>query len=115
MDEVPGWFWQDSCRLVTAGPAIVCSCNRWPAPLTSLEHPPPVEPFLSFCRRCVQEEQLNTLAARLPRLRTLFVVGCPVLYQELQALQKRFPELSIHRKPVVEPAPSSCSSSDHGL
>lgn len=62
----------------------------------------------------MHEEHLSVLAERLPRLRTLFVVGCPLLFHELQALQKRFPELAIHRKPVHDP-PLSCSSSDHGL
>mmetsp|Transcript_2423 Transcript_2423/g.6163 ORF Transcript_2423/g.6163 Transcript_2423/m.6163 type:complete len:680 (-) Transcript_2423:1220-3259(-) len=69
---------------------------------------------IDLSRRSVHEEHLSVLAERLPRLRTLFVVGCPVLYDDLQALQRRFPELVIHRKPVHDP-PMSCSSSDHGF
>ena len=52
------------------------------------------------------------LAERLPRLNTLIIVGCPVLYTEVQSLQRRFPQLIIHRKPLFD---VSCSSSDHGL
>jgi hypothetical protein len=59
----------------------------------------------------VHEEHLNVLAQKLPKLRTLIVVGCPVLSTEVQSLQRRFPELVIHRKPLHD---VSCSSSDHG-
>ena len=62
------------------------------------------------CRRPVHDHHLNVLAERLPRLHMLIIVGCPVLYTEVQALQRRFPELIIHRKPLLD---ISCSSSDH--
>ncbi|KAL6752632.1 hypothetical protein V8C86DRAFT_2750953 [Haematococcus lacustris] len=68
---------------------------------------------IDVSRRSVKEEHLAVLAERLPQLRTLFVVGCPVLYEQLQELHRRFPELVIHRKPVHDP-PLSCSSSDLG-
>mmetsp|Transcript_5604 Transcript_5604/g.12412 ORF Transcript_5604/g.12412 Transcript_5604/m.12412 type:complete len:724 (+) Transcript_5604:271-2442(+) len=66
---------------------------------------------IDLSRRPVHEEHLNVLAERLPKLHTLIIVGCPVLYTEVQALQRRFPELIIHRKPLFD---ISCSSSDHG-
>ena len=61
----------------------------------------------------MHEAQLEVLAERLPRLNTLIIVGCPVLYTEVQSLQRRFPQLIIHRRPLFDM--SSCSSSDHGL
>jgi hypothetical protein len=63
-------------------------------------------------RRPVHQEHLSTLAERLPRLHNLIIVGCPVLYTEVQSLQRRFPDLVIHRKPLYD---VSCSSSDHGF
>ena len=64
-------------------------------------------------RRPVHQEHLSTLAERLPRLHSLIIVGCPVLKIEVQSLQRRFPELVIHRKPLFGDV--SCSSSDHGI
>lgn len=60
----------------------------------------------------MHQEHLSTLAERLPRLHSLIIVGCPVASSEVQMLQRRFPDLVIHRKPLCET--SSCSSSDHG-
>jgi len=68
---------------------------------------------LDLSRRFVHEEQLNTLAEQLPRLRALYVVGCPVVEQTLQAMQRRFPELQIHRKPHPHDSAHSSAGSEH--
>eukprot|EP00798_Chlamydomonas_sp_ICE-L_P023440 gene23440-30725_t len=66
---------------------------------------------IDLSRRPVHEDHLSVLAERLPLLHQLIIIGCPVLSSEVQALQRRFPELTIHRKPLPD---VSCSSSDHG-
>eukprot|EP00798_Chlamydomonas_sp_ICE-L_P006589 gene6589-3243_t len=66
---------------------------------------------IDLSRRPVHEDHLSVLAERLPKLHKLIIIGCPVLSSEVQSLQRRFPELSIHRKPLPD---VSCSSSDHG-
>jgi hypothetical protein len=65
----------------------------------------------------VHQQHLSTLAERLPRLHNLFIVGCPVLYTEVQSLQRRFPDLVIHRRPLYAAGydERSLGSSDHGV
>ncbi|KAG1655240.1 hypothetical protein FOA52_007972 [Chlamydomonas sp. UWO 241] len=69
---------------------------------------------IDLSRRPVNEEHLSALAERLPRLHNLIIVGCPVLYTEVQALQRRFPGLAIHRKPQHDSS-ISCCVSKHGV
>ncbi|KAG1679099.1 hypothetical protein FOA52_000454 [Chlamydomonas sp. UWO 241] len=66
---------------------------------------------IDLSRRAVHEEHLSALAEKLPRLHNLIIIGCPVLYTEIQSLQRRFPDLMIHRKPLHD---VSCSSSEFG-
>jgi hypothetical protein len=77
---------------------------------------------IDLSRRSVNEEHLNLLAEKLPKLSTLIIVGCPVLHEGVQSLKRRYPQINLRHKsaPCVGSESSShggasCGSSDGGI